>query len=310
MKTSKHILSLLLSISILTSLTSGASASNYPPTMASFNEYDYIELLEESTSEDLDDIGITMQEAENIISEFENALFERASLPESDLRAYGYNDSEIELLHAYANGQELSTAELRAVSSTCTGEISRGYVTATTANFTYKWTWDRCPVITLSDASAMKWIAYDSNDQEIGVQQTSVRMNVHYYYKGNAAMEGGKMFDMDGENEPNLDFNVLNMKFPVSLAYSSQSGIIFDCYSKTGEVTVSVKIPDGSTQNQSIHHIFIAGLYGHTLVGIGSPSVSISAGSIGISFTGNTSIDSIASRRATIYRDKTTVEYW
>lgn len=58
------------------------------------------------------------------------------------------------------------------------------------------------------------------------------------------------------------------------------------------------------------NHIFVGGLYGHTLVGIGSPSVSVSAGSIGISFTGNTSTDPIASRKATIYRATTGVEYW
>ena len=67
-------------------------------------------------------------------------------------------------------------------------------------------------------------------------------------------------------------------------------------------------MPSGVSAN--IDCIFVAGLYGHTVVGIGAPSVSVSKGSFGISFTGNTSIDEIAGRKATIYRNSTSVEYW
>lgn len=260
-------------------------------TTAVFNEYEYIEQLEESTDEELGDLGITTKEAESIVSEFRYALLERASLSDMELKSYGYSDTEIELLHDYASGQELSAAELRAVSSTCTGEIKRYSVTTKAAKFGYKWTWDRCPVITLSDASAMRWIAYDSKGSDIGVQQTSYSMKIDYYYKGNAAGEGGKMFAMNGDSEPNLDFNTLNMQFPVGLSHSSPSGIIFDCYAKTGEVTVSIKVPEKS--QQSISYIFVAGLYGHTLVGIGSPCVSYSSGGIGIGFTGLTTTDDL-----------------
>lgn len=277
-------------------------------TVATVNEYDYIEQLEESTYEELGDLGITAQEAESIVSEFKHALSERASLSDDELKAYGYNNTEIEILHDYANGQELSAAQLRAVSSTCSGEIKCYSVTTKTAKFGYKWTWNRCPVLTLSDASAMRWIAYDSTESDIGVQQTSSSMKIDYYYKGNAAGEGGKMFDMNGTNEPNLDFNTLNMQFPVGLSHSSPSGIIFDCYAKTGEVTVSIKVPAKS--EQSIRYIFVAGLYGHTLVGVGSPCVSYSNGAVGIAFTGQTNTDSIASRKATLSEGSNKVDYW
>ncbi len=86
------------------------------------------------------------------------------------------------------------------------------------------------------------------------------------------------------------------------------SAVILDCYARTGTIEVTINVPKGV--NQNIHHIFVSGLYGHTLIGLGSPSVSVTPGSIGIGFTGNTSIDSIADRKATIRTDSTVVTYW
>lgn len=306
------ILSLLLSISILFSFPMTASAidSSLRTKSYSYNEYDYIEILRDSTPHELEELGVSIEEADDIISQFEDALSDRASLPDFQLRAYGYNDSEISLLHSYASGQILTAAELRAIGSTCTAEINCHFCATRAAAFSYTWTWNRCPLITLSDSSALRWLAYDANGGEVGVIQTSGSMTIEYHFQGNASSGGSYSFAHTGygTNEPNLDFNTVNMQFPVYQTHSSVNGIISDCYAKTGTVYVSVRIPDGV--NQTIHHIFVSGLYGHTLVGIGSPSISVSKGAIGISFTGQTSIDSIAARTATIYQSTGTVQYW
>lgn len=309
----KKLISLFLSLSMLSALTLMASAVADIPSVQieSFNEYDYIEMLQESSPRELMELGLSDQEAAETIAAFESALFERALLPDAELRAYGYDDSEIALLRAYANGQVLSSEELQSLGSTCTGKLRRLSCSTTTASFSYTWTWDRCPIVTLSDSAALRWIAYDADGGEIGVEQSSSSMNVDYYYMDKTTSDSSTtvVFSFPGTNEPNLDFNTLNMQFPVYRTYtSSGTGIIFDCYAKSGTVQVKIKVPAGV--NQTIHHIFVAGLYGHTLVGVGSPSVSVSKGSVNIGFTGNTSIDSIGFARGTISRTSTIIDEW
>jgi hypothetical protein len=299
---------LLFSLAVPASATPATESNTIQ--LESFNEYDYIELLQTSSPQELEEIGISEQEAMTVISEFEDALLDRASLSDSELESYGYDDSEIALFHALTDGETLSSAEIRSLGSTCEGEITRHSFTETSAKFSYTFTWDRCPIMTLSDSAAMRWIAYDSTDEDIGVEPASSSMRVEYHFKGNASSDGSPAFAHYGNptSEPNLDFNTMNMQFPVYEPHTSDNGIIFDCYAKTGTVTVTVKLPKGSAT--TLHHIFVGGLYGHTLVGVGSPSVSVNEGSIAISFTGNTSTDPIASRKATIYKATTEVEYW
>lgn len=107
----------------------------------------------------------------------------RASLSDSELRAYGYNNSEISLFHALANGETLSSEELRALGSTCNGSITRHSCNTKTAEFSYTFTWNRCPLITLSDSAAMRWIAYSSDGGEIGVEQVSHSLTLEYHSK-------------------------------------------------------------------------------------------------------------------------------
>lgn len=308
-----RLLSFSLLFSLLFTLTTtcfAAEQSSSTIHLEPYNEYSYIQTLQECSPKELEEIGITKQEAESIVLKFENALLERALLPDSELQAYGYNNSEIALFRAYANGQPLSSSELYSLGSTCNGDLIRNHCSPKGASFTYKFTWDRCPIMMLSDSAALRWIAYDENSNDIGVEQSSWSMLVEYHYKGNAASDGSPAlaFTRLGSNQPNLDFNTLNMQFPVYQTHSSDNGIISDCYAKTGTVTVTVKLSSGSKED--IHHIYIAGLYGHTLVGVGSPSVSVSPGSVGISFTGNTSTDAIASRKGTINCTSSKVEYW
>lgn len=296
---------------MLVSFSFSASAVGEASTTSeSFNEYDYIQIIKESTPQELATLGVSEQEATEIISSFEDALSARASLSETELRGYGYDESEIALLHAYANGETLSPSQLRDLGSNCEGTITLNNVSANSASFSYTFTWDRCPIQTLSDSAAMRWIAYDADDHEIGVEQDPFSMTVGYYYvdKTSADPSSTLVFLYPGTNEPNLDFNTLNMQFPVHKTHTGSSGIISDCYAKTGTVNVTISTPSGI--DQAIHHIFVGGLYGHTIWGVGSPSVNVGQGTINISFTGNTSIDPIASKRGTIYRASSTIEYW
>lgn len=307
----KSILRIFLIFTLLFTLTIPVAATQTVTIqLEPFNEYNFVKTLQNSSLQELENLGISEREATTIISNYESALLERALLSDSELSAYGYNNSEISLFHDLANGQELSSAEMQSLGSTCTGSITRHSVSTKTAEFSYTFTWDRCPIITLSDSAAIKWLAYDDYGQEIGVEYTSRTMVVEYHFKGNAASDGKPAFAHYGNPtcEEGLSFNTLNMQFPVYQPHTSDNGLIFDCYARTGTVQVSVKVPTGTPQN--IHHIFVSGLYGHTTLGIGPPSVTPNGKLLDISFTGNTLIDPIASRKATIYRTSTNVEYW
>ena len=308
----KSIFSIFLVFTLLFTLPISAFANESSDVQSdSFNEYEYIEMLQNSSPRELEDLGISEQDAAAVITAFEEALLERSLLPDSELRAYGYNNYEISLFHNYANGQVLSSSELQALGSTCSGVITRHSCSGKSATFSYTFTWDRYPLVGLDDSAALHWIAYDNDGHEIGVEQSSMSMTVKYYRKTHNTGESpsGYVYDDVGTSEKHLDFNTLNMQFPVNQSYASEnSGIIFDTYAKTGTVRVSIRVPSGVSAN--IDCIFVAGLYGHTVVGIGAPSVSVSKGSFGISFTGNTSMDELADRKATIYRNSTSVEYW
>lgn len=105
-----------------------------------------------------------------------------------------------------------------------------------------------------------------------------------------------KFYEGTGTEEPNLDFNVVNMQFNVLKSLGDQTY----AYAKHGEVKVKVKVEEES--DAIINYIKIAGLYGHTLIGAGSPTVAVGpgVGNISISLTGNTSVDNIGGRKAKI----------
>lgn len=270
-----------------------------------FNEYAYIEFLQDSTPLELQELGISQQDVSTLISEYEKALSERSMLSDSQLKEFGYSDAEIEILRAYADGETLSASELYAVSGTCTTRINRHYCYTDSASFSYSWEWDHCPFITLEDSAAMHWQVYDTNNNAIAAQRSSSHLLVQYYVKesGSTTSSTTLAYESLGYEEPNLDFNSINMQFLVNTTH----GTYLECYAKTGTVMVTVKPPKDSSQ--SISYIHISGLYAHTLIGLGSPSLSIGK-DMGLSFSGNTSIDSLGGKKATIYQKRSGVEYW
>lgn len=111
------------------------------------------------------------------------------------------------------------------------------------------------------------------------------------YYVGHQ-----KLYVGSGTEEPNLDFNTVNMQFNVLKSLGDQTY----AYAKHGEVRVKAKVEEES--GAVINYIKIAGLYGHTLLGLGSPTLSVGpgAGNISISLTGSVSVDNIGGRKAKI----------
>ena len=162
----------------------------------------------------------------------------------------------------------------------------------TEATFMYQWEWDHAPLVRLKDSVAMRWLAFDKYADDIDVTITSHSSNINYYSNGT------KCFSRRGSWEPNLEFNSLNLQFEEAETYQS-STTTDKAYALDGHVKVSVKLESGVESR--IKYIKVAALYGHTTIGADFPSISLSVpASISIGFSGNLSIDSIASAQAKI----------
>ena len=263
--------------------------------MNMINEYDYILSIQQASPEKLSDMGLTSEDAAEIVASFTAALQERATLPTETLLGYGYTHDEIYALRTYNSRNLRSTLSpdvMRAISGTCTGSISSTWMTNTEATFMYQWEWDHAPLVRLKDSVAMRWLAFDKYADDIDVTITSHSSNINYYSNGT------KCFSRRGSWEPNLEFNSLNLQFEEAETYQS-STTTDKAYALDGHVKVSVKLESGVESR--IKYIKVAALYGHTTIGADFPSISLSVpASISIGFSGNLSIDSIASAQAKI----------
>lgn len=292
MKNMKKILAIAL-VFIMTfglsvpALATGNDQAAYEETY--FNEYDYILSIERASSEELSEMGLTKEQATEIISTFMNALQERAALPDETLLGYGYTQDEIRALRTFNNSRSTVSADtMRAITGTCTGQITASWMTERDATFMYRWEWDHAPVMMLKDSAAMRWIAVDEYADEKDVIISSKSGNINYYWNGS------KRFSRSGTWENNtMEFNAVNLQFEESENFQSSTTITEEAYAGDGHIKVSVKLK--STVVAKLEYIKVAALYGHTTVGPSFPSISLSPpNSISIGFSGSFIVDSIA----------------
>lgn len=136
----KKIASLFIALIMLLSLSVTAFANEREVVIGTVhtNEYDYILSLQNATTEELAEMGLTRAQANEVISEFEAALQERASLPDETLLAMGYTQDEINALHTCRTRNVLPVETMRAITGTCTGNITASKATAQEATFIIK----------------------------------------------------------------------------------------------------------------------------------------------------------------------------
>lgn len=71
--------------------------NRYDCVAQEFNEYDYIQMLQNCSLDDLESAGMEKEEVDAAISQFEDALRLRSSLPEKQLLELGYSEEEISI---------------------------------------------------------------------------------------------------------------------------------------------------------------------------------------------------------------------
>ena len=297
----KKFLSIILPLAMLFSLsvTAFAAEETVVEQTTYTNEYDYITTLQQMDSESLSEIGMTSDDVAATVESYYAAVSERASLPEETLIGYGYTPEQIEILKNYntsmltSRSTSLSAEQLRAIAGVCTGNLTSTYCSTRLANFTYTWSWDHAPFVQLSDSAAVRWAAYDTNGYDLDVTKYSETTNIDYYWGTT------KKFSRVGTQEANLEFNAINLQFDVVETFYSNTGIAEEAYAKNGKIFAALKVEPKVTNNLS--YLKVAALYGHTLIGVGSPSISLSVpAGISIGFSGNTSIDPIAGSKVKI----------
>ena len=246
--------------------------------------------LEGASAAELKEIGLTEKDVVAISLEFKDSIEKRAQMSDKALFNLGYTVQEVSLLRDYAQGGTLTSEQLRAVAGECTGTIKMYNCGTRYAQFSYIWDWNHAPAVGLADSAAMKWVAFNAVSQPFDVTQYELTCTIDSY------VGHQKLYVGSGTEEPNLDFNTVNMQFNVLKSLGDQTY----AYAKHGEVRVKVKVEEES--GAVINYIKIAGLYGHTLLGLGSPTLSVGpgAGNISISLTGSVSVDNIGGRKAKI----------
>lgn len=256
------------------------------------NEYDYLLMLQNCTQEELAELGMKEEDVENLEESFYKAIEERAALSVEELLGFGYTQEEISILKAYSNGARVSGSEIRSLAAVLTASIKLNNCGTKTATFRYEWSWDHAPFMALEDSAAMRWIAYDKNGYELDVTKTVEEVKINYY------LGDVRRATFSGTQEPNLEFNSINVQFSENILVGSDNGPT-TAYGKDGSIKITVKVED-SVDNE-INYIKVAALYGHTLIGANAPSISLSpTGSISISFSGNTKIDKLGGHKVKI----------
>lgn len=292
------VLSVILSLTILTPAYAAdmAMADSETAEVSTYNEYDYIMALKNAPAQQ--NAAQNNSDVAEEIRAFEEAFAERAALPDETLEQLGYSSDEIHLLRRYASGEALTDSEMRAATATCTGVITKQGFSGRLVMFTYTWTWNKCPAITLKDAYAMRWRAFDSNIHDLaGIEPTAPMEAKIKYYVGQTHYE-----TINGKFQSDLDVNSVNVQLEVTRpAYYDAAGLQVNSYAKTGyvKVTVGISKPTGN----EIYYMHVSALYGHTTLGASFPSLSIGyPPSIALSFSGNLVIENIAGHKVRIDR--------
>lgn len=292
----RKILSLACVLILTFSMSTVAFADEVQSEFAttSINEYDYVATLDNSSSIELHEMGITEAEAQRVIEAYNDGLEERAMMSDEELYGLGYSPSDINLLRKYKATGSLTEAEQYALAASCDGYITASNMTDSQVIFKYNWEWDQSPIVVGTDAAAVQWIAYADNLESIGVRRSDSECKVTYYY-GNSSK--GSAY---GEKGDKIGDKVADYTFDIGKTTTSSTGDVVYAYAKKGYIEVSLYVP-GATRDLS--YVAVGGLYGHTNVNLGpTPSVNYSAGStdLSLSFTPSWSVDETAPARVHI----------
>lgn len=286
---------LLLVFFIVLATSTAVFASNRTPDSQEivYDEAEYYAFLSEASEDELAAESLTVNDASRILEEFDRAIYLRASMSYSELKGLGYTDEKIKIIKTIDEREKLSEEQIRAITATCTGSISSSLMNGTYCTFTYHWNWNNCPVVTLTDEVAAKWIAFNSSGLIMDSDIYSSTCYVSYYYGSVVEHVGSATKDSSNESFYALGYRFSTLHYFVG----EDPDLVYSSYAKTGSMTVTLY----SNQNASFDHIKVIGKYGHTTLFTSSIGFSVSSSnSLAFSFTPSKGITTNAVTRVRI----------
>ncbi len=254
-----------------------------PVQITYYNEIEEVLRMREATPQELREMNISQEEANEIAElDIEGAYYERAQLPESQLRAYGYTYEQIAILKAYDGSTITSDTPVVAASASCTGSASKVSASTSKIAFKYTWTWSSAPLFMRTDKVAVKWKAYNANSVAIDVNcSKSTTVNYYWLSSGNYNCDKNPTTSLINMNE--------GCSADVVMQYAKENnGNADSIWAKKGTTTVTL-----TKSSTNISYIKFSGSYGHAYVGF-EGGISVGGEGISISFTPTTQITTYA----------------
>lgn len=253
-----------------------------PIQLTYYNEIEEVLRMRDATPEELKKLNISEQTAEEIANiDIEDAYYERAQLPEEQLRAYGYTDEQIAILKAYDGSAITADSPVVAAAASCTGTASK--VSASTSKIAYKytWTWSSAPVFMRTDKVATNWAAYNSSSSPIDVSN-SQSTSVKYYWLST----GGYNITKTISTPTSSSFKGCSADITMQYA-KERNGNADSIWAKSGSTTVTL-----TKSGSNISYIKFAASYGHAKIKLAS--ISVSASGLSISFGPSINVQKLA----------------
>lgn len=272
------------------------------PETFTLNELEFYRTTQETPEATLAAQGYTSEAINNLKStSYEDLVYTRAQLPAETLYRMGYSAKEVAILKNYKGEYIEKGSEIYGLAGTLTAEIGCTSASANTYEVTYYWSWDHSPFVKAVDAIGIRWVAIGLDGLSVDTSAFSSEAIITYsYFPGDSIDITYVPSDSNFASE--TDFNALTCTFSMTHGASSDP-----YYALSGSLRTTIQ--KDSMVARDIYYLKICGVYGHSIINIGSPSVSFTPGdtSIGISFTGGLSIDNIGIKKYRIYTDRSKV---
>lgn len=236
----------------------------------------YIE-LKSTTDAEFEAAGYTEAEIEEIRAfNMEEALLERAELPDETLYAYGYTTEQISILREY-DGEPLTyeSPVLRATSD-CDGVYNIGNASSSSISFTYTWTWNIVPLNKMTDKVVVAWEGVRLSDNGyMDLTPSTNIMYLHFYEMTTGLRASNKDSSVNGVHVTNKNY----------ASYSFSMAKEDNYYWAKEGVAYLTLYPDNSSSssNTQINYIDLGAGYGHQQVAL-NYSFSVST-TLSVSFS-------------------------
>lgn len=258
------------------------------------NEYDLYVAIQKLPDDVLHECGYSEEQIDDINSiNYKQEIFNRSTLPDSELEKMGYDSDEISALRNYTG----SEAETKALSATLTASFLIPYSSASMYSIEYGWSWNHSPLIEAKDAMGIRWVAVASDGLPVDVTASNSTAKVKYYE--DSSLYKTVTYNSSSSNfSKETDFNALTCTFPMQIVGASDENV---AYALKGSMITNITKDSGISRD--IYYLKVCGVYGHSVINFGTPSVSFTSGalSIGISFNGGLNINNIGILKYKVY---------